>query len=68
VGAPVIREMFGIMTAEQADEAVIVTAGKFTSEAENFAHGKSIQLVDGLRLLELVKQVQNRVPTSNNQT
>jgi restriction system protein len=68
VGAPVIREMFGIMTAERADEAVIVTAGKFTSEAENFAHGKSIKLVDGPRLLELVKQVQNRVPTSNNQT
>ena len=68
VGVPVIREMFGLMTAEQADEAIIVTAGKFTSEAENFAHGKSIKLVDGPRLLELVRQVQNRVPTSNNQT
>jgi restriction system protein len=50
----VIREMFGIMTAEQADEAVIVTSGKFTSEAKKFAHGKSIKLVDGPCLLELV--------------
>jgi restriction system protein len=33
VGAPVIREMFGIMTAERADEAIIVTSGKFTAEA-----------------------------------
>lgn len=47
---------------------VIVTSGKFTSEAKKCAHGKSIKLVDGPCLLELVKQVQNRVPTSNNQT
>jgi restriction system protein len=68
VGVPVVREMFGIMTAEQADEVIIVTSGKFTTEAENFARGKSIQLLDGSRLLELVKQVQSRVPTSNNLT
>jgi restriction system protein len=68
VGAPVIREMFGLMTAEQADEAIIVTSGKFTSEAESFARGKSIKLVDGPRLLGLVKQVQSRVPASNNLT
>jgi restriction system protein len=60
VGAPVIRELFGILTAERADEAIIVTSGRFTSEAESFAHGKPIQLVDGPHLLELVKQVQNR--------
>ena len=60
VGAPVIREMFGIMTAERADEAIIVTSGGFTSEAERFAQGKPIRLLDGPRLLKLVKQVQNR--------
>jgi restriction system protein len=65
VGGSVIREMFGIMTAEQADEAIIVTSGKFTGEAESFAQGKSIQLVDGPRLLDLVKQVQDRAPVSN---
>jgi len=59
VGAPVIREMFGIMTAERADEAIIVTSGRFTSEAESFAKGKSIRLVDGPHLLKLVKQVQD---------
>ncbi|MDB6124225.1 MAG: hypothetical protein JWQ71_3218 [Pedosphaera sp.] len=64
VGAPVIREQFGIMTAEKADEAIIVTSGKFTAEAESFALGKPIQLLDGPGLLELVKQVQRRSPTS----
>jgi restriction system protein len=58
VGAPVIREMFGIMTDEKADEAIIVTSGRFTDEARGFASGKSIQLVDGRQLLELVKSAQ----------
>jgi restriction system protein len=65
VGASVIREQFGIMTSEKADEAIIVTSGRFTSEAVSFAQGKPIQLVDGQRLLELVKQGQNRAPNSN---
>jgi restriction system protein len=63
VGAPVVREQFGIMTAERADEVIIVTSGKFTREAETFAQGKPIKLVDGPRLLELVKQVQGCPPS-----
>ena len=65
VGAPVIREQFGIMISEKADESIVVTSGKFTSEAVRFAQGKPIQLVDGPRLLELVKQGQDRAPNSN---
>jgi restriction system protein len=60
VGAPVIREMFGLMTAEQADEAIIVITGKFTREAQAFAAGKPIRLIDGPELLALVQSVQNR--------
>ncbi len=59
VGAPVIREMFGLMTAEGADEAIIVTSGTFTREAESFAQGKPIRLVDGPQLLAWVKSVQS---------
>ena len=58
VGAPVIREMFGLMTAEKADEAIIVTTGKFTRDAQTFAEGKPIRLVDGPQLLALVQSVQ----------
>jgi restriction system protein len=58
VGAPVIREMFGLMTAEQADEAIIVTSGKFTRDAQEFAAGKPIRLIDGPQLLALVQSVQ----------
>lgn len=60
VGAPVIREMFGLLTAEQADEAIIVTSGNFTREAQEFADGKPIRLVDGPQLLALVQSVQTR--------
>ena len=47
VGRPVLQQMFGIMTAEGADEAIIVTSGRFTDEARGFASGKPIQLLDG---------------------
>lgn len=63
IGAPVIREMFGLMTAEKADEAIIVTTGKFTRDAKTFAEGKPIRLVDGPQLLALVQSVQSRPET-----
>ncbi len=65
VGAPVVREMFGIMTAERADESIIVTSGRFTGEAESFAQGKPIRLVDGPHLVKLIKQVQGHGHESN---
>jgi len=58
VGASVIREMFGLMTAERADEAIIVTSGNFTRDARDFAAGKPIRLIDGPQLLTLVQSVQ----------
>lgn len=60
VGASVIREMFGIMTAEHANEAIVVTSGHFTREARAFAVGKPIRLVDGPQLLALVQKVQSQ--------
>ena len=65
VGAPVIREMFGLMTAKQADEAIIVTSGKFTRDAQEFAAGKPIRLIDGPQLLALVQSVQTNPAASD---
>jgi restriction system protein len=58
VGPSVVREMFGLMTAEKAHEAVIVTTGRFTAEAQSFASGKPIRLIEGPQLLALVQSVQ----------
>ena len=47
VGVNIVREMFGVMTAQKAASVIIVTSGHFTREAQDFAAGKPIQLVDG---------------------
>ena len=53
VGAPVVREMFGLMVHHKADRVAIVALGGFTSEAIDFAQGKAVDLVDGKGLLAL---------------
>lgn len=68
VGAPIIREMFGLMTAEKADQAIIVTSGNFTRDARDFAAGKPLTLVDGPQLLALVHSVQANRAESENET
>lgn len=60
VPVQIIREQFGILSAEHADESIVVTSGSFTSEAIAFAQGKPIRLIDGPKLLALVKAVQDR--------
>lgn len=51
VGEPIVREIFESMAAKKADEVVIVTTGRFSSEAHSFASGKPIRLIDGRTLL-----------------
>jgi len=58
VGVKVVREMYGVMTAEQSSSVIIVISGSFTKEAENFAVGKPIDLIDGSLLEKLIAQVQ----------
>ena len=50
------RELFGILTAEKADHAVLVTTGRFTPDARAFAAGKPLELIDGAKLQGLVGQ------------
>ena len=58
VGVSVVREMYGIMTAQNADGVIIVTSGFFTQEAKNFVIGKSIDLIEGPELAMMINQVQ----------
>lgn len=58
VGAPVVRELYGLLAHHGAARAIIVTSGRFTKEAQAFAAGKPIDLVDGPALLRLVRSVQ----------
>jgi restriction system protein len=55
VGAPTVREMYGLMSHHEASEVKIVCVGKFTKEANLFAEGKPIDLVSGDDFLELLR-------------
>ncbi|MXY58843.1 MAG: DUF2034 domain-containing protein [Gammaproteobacteria bacterium] len=57
VGVRVVREVYGVLAAEHAQQAVIVCSGDFTEDARRFAAGKPIRLVDGEGLLALVRGV-----------
>lgn len=56
VGVEVVRELYGVMAAEGSTGAFVVTSGQFTPDAQAFAAGRNIRLVDGKRLYGLIKQ------------
>jgi restriction system protein len=58
VGVKPVRELFGVMAAEQADRAVFITSGIYTDEALRFAEGKPVELVDGAQLAEMLRRFQ----------
>ncbi len=52
----IVREIFGVMQAEQASGAFVVASGVFTKDAATFAKGKAIELLDGATLIAAIKQ------------
>jgi len=59
VGVKTVRELFGVMTAEKANRAVIITSGVYTDEALRFAQGKPIELVDAAQLAQMMRRFQH---------
>jgi restriction system protein len=60
VGVPVVREMYGVLHDQKADFLSIVTSGRFTEEAKQFASDKPVDLIDGPILLSLVNSVREK--------
>jgi restriction system protein len=58
VGVSVIREMFGVLTAQQAYKVIVICCGGFTADSVAFANDKPIELVGGTELLAMVKNLQ----------
>lgn len=56
VGVDVVRELYGVMAAEGATGGFVVTSGQFTPDAQAFAEGRNIKLVEGRRLHGLLQQ------------
>jgi restriction system protein len=64
VGVTVVRELFGVMSAEGATGGFVVTSGTFTEDAREFAKGRNIKLIDGPALQQLLEQVQDSGATT----
>jgi restriction system protein len=54
VSVNVVRELFGVMSAEGATGGFVVTSGIFTADARAFAKGRNIDLIDGQALATMV--------------
>ena len=53
VGVERVRELLGVVTGEGAARGVLVAPGGFTPAAWDFAKGKTLELIDGERLVAL---------------
>ena len=60
VGVKPIRELYGVLMAERADRAIFVTSGVYTREAQEFAIGKPMQLIDGAALCQLIDPIRQQ--------
>lgn len=67
VGQPVVRDLYGAMIHNRADEAYLVTTGTITLPAQQWATGKPIHLIDGNGLIDWVesfKEIEYLTPST----
>lgn len=70
IGVSVVRELFGVMAARGATGAYVVSIGSFSKDAQAFADGRNIELVNANTLLRptasassQAKPISKRIPT-----
>lgn len=56
VGVAIVRELYGVMHAENVVGGFVVASGDFTADAKAFAQGRSIDLVDGREILKTFRR------------
>lgn len=61
VSVKVVRELFGVVSAEGATGGILISSGTYTREAKEFAKANGIELVNGAQLMRLIAEVQ-KVP------
>jgi restriction system protein len=60
VGVAVVRELYGVMAARGAAGGFVVSSGNYTKDAEEFARGRNIELINGKRLDRLIQSASDR--------
>ncbi len=56
VDVGIVRELYGVVNSEKANRGVLVTSGKFTPDAKNYADDNSMQLIDGDKFVLLLNE------------
>lgn len=56
VSVNIVRELLGVMVSKGATGGFVVTSGIFTAEAQSFAKGQNIELLDGSRLTAMIEK------------
>ena len=65
VNVKVVREMWGLAQHHGAAAVRILCVGEYTRDAEAFASGKPIELINGARLVAMIEEVkENGAPTA----
>jgi restriction system protein len=57
VSVTIVREIFGVVAAQRAAGAIVVTTGAFTKDAIEFAKSQPIELIDGRALEAMVRGI-----------
>jgi restriction system protein len=58
VGVKTARELYGVVASQHADRGVLITSGRFTQPAQDFAQDLPLTLIDGPQLQTLIQSVQ----------
>ena len=59
VGAPEIRDLYGVVMDQRANKGILITPSDFTEQAYGFAKGKNIELINGDILTKLAEKTGN---------
>lgn len=62
LGVQAVRELYGVMAANNAVGGFVVCAGKFTNEAKSFAENINIRLFDGAMLHRMIRETHAPLP------
>ena len=63
VGEPAIRDLYGTMIHSDAQQAYLVTTGRFSTAAREWVADKPIDLIDGERLVRLSRTEPQPIPS-----
>ena len=54
ISEPTLRDLYGVVSVEDANKGILITTSNFTSNAKQFARGKRLELIDGHQLQDLL--------------